>query len=192
MKIEHCDKCNLGFNNNYKPINGIGNSINPKVMIVLESPKDKDIAENELFKSKHLNQLLFDLKIVNFSEKDIYITYLIKCRNHKANRSIDDIHLTICKQYISRELNYLNEGILILVGHKSINYILQGSFILIRDFGKILYGKKITILPIPSLSKLYGNDNAVSTYRKLLIKCYIWYKENIDANHKSIYDTSKN
>ena len=96
MIIEQCKNCDLGFNHNYTPIKSIGNLDNAKVFIVFYSPDIKDVEAKEKVITKYITKLYFDLKIVNFQKEDIYITFLLKCKNNLKSKVPDDAYLQRC------------------------------------------------------------------------------------------------
>jgi uracil-DNA glycosylase family 4 len=182
-----CKLCPLSFNTNYKPINSIGNIDTAKVMIVFYSPTEKDISNKEVYITLVLEKLYFALSIVNFSKDDIYITFLLKCKNKLKNTINDESYLKTCNIHFQRELNTFKEGIVILVGSKTINFILSDKFYLIRDYGKLLTNSNFCFVNLPSLNHLFKNPEQELIMDRLLVKSYYWYRNHIDINHKSIY-----
>lgn len=187
MIIEKCNTCNLGFNHNYTPIEPIGNVATAKVFVVVYAPNVKDVENKRLVVTKYIEQLYFDLSIINFNKEDVYITFLLKCKNNIKSKTPDDLYLDKCNMHFQNELNLFKNGIIILIGHQVINYILNGKFYLIRDFGKLLSNNRFCFLNLPALKMLYNNKEQQVIYHKALVKSYLWYKNNIDFNHKSVY-----
>jgi uracil-DNA glycosylase len=187
MIIKECRDCDLGFNHNYIPIKSIGDLNNAKVFIVFYSPDIKDVELKEKVITKYITKLYFDLKIVNFQKEDIYITFLLKCKNNLKSKIPDEAYLQKCNKHFQEELNRFQHGIVILVGHKVINYILGDKFYLIRDFGKLLKNNKFCFINLPALNHLFNNKESTIKYQEMLVEAYQWYRNNININHKSIY-----
>ena len=184
-----CKKCSLGFNNNYIPFEPVGDAYTAKVFIIFDTTRKKDFLKKELVEDNIIKKLYFDLSIIGFAKSDIYITYLVRCQ--KFAKSVDDEeYIKTCSNYTVTDFSHFTGGIVLLIGHKSVNYFLNGTCILARDFGKTYFYKNSIFIPIPNLNNLYANTVNTQLYTKLLVKGYFHYKNNFEANHKSIYETN--
>lgn len=185
MIPKECRNCDLGFNNDYIPIQPFGELSKAKVFIITDSIKTKDMELKQIQIDKYFSRLLADLNLIGFNTDDIYITNLIKCKSFYM-KGEEEIHS--CHDYIKQELSVFKEGIVILIGIKTCKYLFGNTFNPYFNLGKGFKEKQRYVIAMAGINSIYGNINDnTQLFRKSLVGAYKFYINNVDANFKSKY-----
>lgn len=144
----------------------VGNKTNPKVVVIGEAPGREEVEKGEPFIGKAGQLLRKVLKENNFTRYNSLITNTIPCRPQDNKFPTDDSIVANCKDvWLREELRLTNPDFLLLVGAKSVKFLL-GMDGITRIRGKWIQrkfnNKTINIMPTlhPSyvLRKEYMED----------------------------------
>lgn len=103
-----------------------GNKTNPKVVIIGEAPGKDEIEKGEPFIGKAGQLLRSVLKENNFTRFNSLITNTIPCRPQDNKFPTDDSIVKSCKDtWLKEELRLTNPDFLLLVGAKSVKFLLN-------------------------------------------------------------------
>ena len=109
---EICEKCKRG-----KPetLTGLGNVLNPDVIVIEEQPVNQRRLSRELIKA-------------GFSEDKIFFTSVVKCRAPKKGKiepKITDRQIKLCSEFLEADLKDKKPKLMILMGGASCKAILK-------------------------------------------------------------------
>lgn len=177
----NCTQCNLGTTCKNSCIPGEGTG---KFMIVLNYPDTRDDAlgkqDAEGEKLKVLNVLL---KAVGIDRKEVFITYLVKCRGQVKNMTEENINT--CFEYLKAEINILRPKAIIAMGGDVFKKLTHGEIekSLTSQRGNLikveydLFGENFETTIIPTLSTSYALQLSKSkpTLKKIGMDIYKGY-----------------
>lgn len=145
-----CRACPVGLTYNCV-VPSDGNKINPKVVIIGEAAGMNEVSLGKPFVGKAGQLLRSILKENKFTSNNSLITNTIPCRPQDNKFPTDDNIVKSCKNiWLKEELRLTNPDILLLVGAKSVKFLLNMDGIT-RIRGKWIKkkfnGKIINIMP---------------------------------------------
>ena len=178
MKIQFCNKCDLCINNNFIPIQSLGNIKSP-IHFILDIPKHSETKNNSPCSSKANKVLLKLLKDYNLTELT-YISYAVKCRTLLRKRpNINEVNR--CNIYLRAEKILSNPKIIVLFGEIAFNSYFNTK---VKDYSKIVT-KSITINnkiifiinnPTKVLKEKLNDYSKLFSTLKVISKTNIFYK----------------
>jgi len=162
-----CRICPVGNVYN-QVVQSSGNKINPKVVIVGEAPGADELEEGKPFIGKCGKLLRQTLTNAGFNDDNSLITNTIPCRPENNKFPQDDSIVKSCKNmWLKEELRLLDPDFLLLVGSKSLKFMLRMQGITkVRGqwYKRKFNGKTIQLMPTfhPSyvLRTQYSKDKA--------------------------------
>ena len=123
QQVQECHNCSL---RKTRPVEGIGNIKNPKVMVVLEKPSDDDELCGSLYYSapvRHLAKLLFSAGLV---KGQIRFTYLTRC--HPGRKCVPGKkQVGECSKWLEAEIAELKPQLIVPVGKLVSDYFSQSQ-----------------------------------------------------------------
>jgi DNA polymerase len=145
-----CRACPVGKTYNCV-VCSVGNKTNPKVVIIGEAPGKDEVEKGEPFIGKAGQLLRKVLKEKGFTRDNSLITNTIPCRPEDNKFPTDDNTVRTCKDvWLKEELRLTNPDFLLLVGAKSVKFLLgMDGITKIRGkwIQKKLNNKIINIMP---------------------------------------------
>ena len=174
-EIRNCHKCRLS-ETRINALCGEGN-LNAKLMLIAQAPGESENREGKMFigpSGKVLDELL---RMANVDRKEIYMTNLIKCMLPKYRKPKSD-EIEICSDYLDKEIELINPGIIAMLGLYATTYIFEQYAIPLPSkqefhqvYGKIFGVGERKILPLQHpAAVLYNNSikkEIIKNYRKL-------------------------
>lgn len=122
---QRCRACPAGKVYN-RVVSSCGNKINPIVVIIGECPGREEVEKGEPFIGKAGQLLRSVLKDNNFTRFNSLITNTIPCRPENNKFPTDDNIVKACKNtWLKEELRLTNPNFLLLVGGKSLKFLLN-------------------------------------------------------------------
>jgi len=119
-----CRICSVGNVYN-QVVQSWGNKVNPKVVIVGEAPGQDELEQGIPFVGKCGKLLRATLKKYGFNETNCLITNTIPCRPENNQFPSDEKIIHTCKNiWLKNELILLNPDYLLLIGAKSLKFLL--------------------------------------------------------------------
>ncbi|MBT6048762.1 MAG: hypothetical protein HOG49_18330 [Candidatus Scalindua sp.] len=109
---ETCEKCKRGKT---ETLNGVGNVLNPDVIVVEEQPVNHSRLSRELTKA-------------GFSQDKIFYTSIVKCRAPKKGKiepKITDRQIKLCSEFLQADIKDMKPKLMILMGGASSKAILK-------------------------------------------------------------------
>ena len=177
-EIRGCNRCRLAETRT-NAICGEGN-LRAQIMLIAQAPGKNEDREGRMFigpSGKVLDELL---STADIERKEIYMTNLIKCLLPKCRRPKSD-EIEICSQYLDREIELINPGVMVPLGYYATRYVLMRYNILVPDgradfkalYGRLFLAQNLKILPLPHPAVLLY-DNSFKTrmlekYRRLKV-----------------------
>ncbi len=171
-EIRECKKCRLAETR----INAICGEGNPyaRLMLIAQAPGDNEDREGRMFigpSGKVLDELL---KAVQIDREEIYMTNLVKCMLPKYRKPKSE-EIKICSQYLDREIELINPGILAPLGHYATRYLFEKYAFPIPSrqeyqevYGKVLKADDKQIIPVQHPAALLYN----SSIKKVMLNNY--------------------
>ena len=119
-----CRSCPVGLTYN-RVVCSDGNKTNPKVVIIGECPGSTEIEEGKPFVGKAGQLLRSVLREYNFTRYNSLITNTIPCRPENNKFPSDDNIIKSCMNtWLKEELRLTNPDFLLLIGAKSVKFLL--------------------------------------------------------------------
>lgn len=146
-EVLNCKKCPDLVKTRIKPVPGIGAS-NARIILVGDFPTEKGAEKKGIpYTNDEDGKLIRKVidKIELSLEKDIYITYLVKCTPRKINSSgkkeilsqPEQKHINKCVAYLSKEISIVTPHIIISLGLNISNVILKNFFSVDKKYKNI-------------------------------------------------------
>ncbi len=151
--VNNCRKCRLQTTRN-NPVFGEG-FLNASIMFIGEAPGRNEDESGRPFVGRAGK--LFDemLDSIGLKRNNVYISNLIKCRPPK-NRNPSKIEITMCSEYIDKQIEIIRPVVIAPLGRIAISYIFKKFELPFEKINRI-HGKiylidnflnKLKIIPI--------------------------------------------
>ena len=162
-EIRECKKCSLAETR----INAICGEGNPyaKLMLIAQAPGETEDREGRMFigpSGKVLDELL---RAVQIDREEIYMTNLVKCMLPKYRKPKSE-EIKICRQYLDREIELVNPGILASLGYYATRYLFEKYAFPLPPrqefqevYGKVLKADDKQIIPVQHPAALLYNSS---------------------------------
>jgi DNA polymerase len=162
--VINCEKCGLHKIRN-NPVVGEG-ALNSSIMFIGEAPGKNEDNYGKPFigrAGKIFEDMLFSIQL---KREDVYITNIIKCRPPK-NRNPSKSEISICSQYIDKQIKLINPKLIVPLGRIAISYIFEKFEIPFEKInsihGKVFSKNNLKIIPIYHPAAIIYNNKLYST-----------------------------
>jgi uracil-DNA glycosylase len=186
-EVDECRRCGIGSTRT-KVVCGVGDPASPLV-IVGEGPGESEDRQGEPFVGRAGELLTRMLAAIDLRREDVFITNTIKCRasaqvgGRIANRAPMQEEMANCREYLDRELEIVQPGIILALGAPAARSFLGPGFSITRQRGMWFRGPNgcdliATYHPAYVLRLTGGNINAV---KKLVWADLLAVRAKLDA-----------
>lgn len=170
--IEHCKRCDLCLQNDFKPPIPKG-SLTGSILIIID-----------IYNAKQINEIEQAMYVAGFYPSDYYITSLVKC---KSKTTVYELYYQKCKVYLDMALQ-LPFKVVLLFGSR----VYQSVFNTIPMSFKnaihraLFYNNKYIITTYSMYMTVYKNDYKM--FAKVFELLDEFYRLKIDLNHTNNVD----
>jgi len=162
-EILHCTKCKLHkFRTN--PVVGEGPE-NAKLMFIGEAPGADEDRTGRPFVGRAGRKLREILKKVGITEKDFYISNIIKCRPPQ-NRDPEEDEIKACSPYIRLQIKKIKPKIICTLGRYAAYFILDEVRTMGSLRGQIFEKENYIVIPVYHPSFILRNNRMEPIFEK--------------------------
>lgn len=152
--VKECKRCEL-HKNRLNAVPGSG-SIYSRLVIIGEAPGEKEDKIGIPFVGPSGQKLNTYLKEIGLKREDVYITNVVKCRPpHNREPTIEEV--SICREFLDFEIQFLKPEIILLLGNIALEYITGERKGIMKRRGNVFSYKNMIVLPTYHPSFILSN-----------------------------------
>lgn len=142
--VKNCKKCML-YETRTNYVLGDGN-LNSDIMIIGEAPGQQEDLQGRAFVGKSGKLLDKMLEAIHLDRNQVYICNILKCRP-PHNRNPLQQEQNACMDYLRYQFLIMQPKYVLLLGSVACKAILEPSFSIMKNHGKIVERKGVVFVP---------------------------------------------
>ncbi len=166
-QIRACTNCALCETRN-QTVPGEGH-FNARVVFVGEAPGADEDEQGRPFVGRSGQLLRQTIREVGWSENDVYIANVLKCRP-PGNRDPEDLEINACRSWLIAQLVTIRPRLIVTLGRHSMALLIKPGMKITQDRGKHVRRDGFVILPTYHPSAVLRDSNKLEDFRKDLLK----------------------